>query len=837
MLLMDELDYMRLYPAKRRVHIPVNLDNKRKGAAIMLLTKNSVDSYALMNMPYMYNPNLYKSLYIDRNVTAMIDSGAILDDIDEEPVTEAMQHVVGPKKINIIIDCATGNNHDSILMRSVYTENRFLKWYNYFKAKDRDIPNKVTVAGYGEIKSLIRDNVGISLNDKNSGIMMNSYSTPEVIYIVTNSGYGPLKGKEGPNWEKYAENELITYVIMNCCKNCSRYLAGQVAAVLSGQFDAKKAKKCEDFGEVDDEGLATCYVIYQLYKEQGQRGIVRLCKSGDVSILAAYASKRFIERMKTNLNISESASFKDDSADLALKAEILDIVDNLSDKEREDIALHGVYNISDPDISKTIVKRNDDGKLIGFLDLHHFQTKPYDGYITIAVDPNHRGQGIGKQMVNQLLQSAPIPNIKRYIWHVDPVNEPSVNLAKACGFAKNGIIRHRPDLDIDEDEYEYVIPFAEAERIPTPYNVIMETADPDKRYICNEDYITDGQMITFFNGMDCDVITEAEKKYDTRLKRYLFNQRLKNNKMVALRYEEMKAMNPWITRTYLKLPMYKQLNLFIDLSYYHGLFMNNMKYKKDMALNMYWDFLNRLINDTSYKSQYKKMTIFIPVWGSAWGVETVEELTDYTKSINPISLIFRFLKKRHDELKKWGNKDIVFMGQNGYFKVNFSTFGLREISRFRRLITKVFNNEEISEEENDDGYGPKEDDVSSAAAITASLIDKIEKKTKIKIDNLVGDNRENQWRDESLDVLKPTGSQFTHLRIRSGQFDLPNPAATSRMLKIPDTGSETPEEQAIPYMTANTVMIISPSEDKAVEAFVKANISRNMIGKKGFYKP
>ena len=85
---------------------------------------------------------------------------------------------------------------------------------------------------------------------------------------------------------------------MNSCKNCGRYLAGQVAAVLSDQFSKSQAEKCEQFGEVEDEGLATCYVIYQLYKDQGRNGIVRLCKTGDASILATYASKRFINKIK-----------------------------------------------------------------------------------------------------------------------------------------------------------------------------------------------------------------------------------------------------------------------------------------------------------------------------------------------------------------------------------------------------------------------------------------------------------------------------------------------------------------------------------------------------------
>ena len=101
---------------------------------------------------------------------------------------------------------------------------------------------------------------------------------------------------------------------------------------------------------------------------------------------------------------------------------------------------------------------------------------------------------------------------------------------------------------------------------------------------------------------------------------------------------------------------------------------------------------------------------------------------------------------------------------------------------------------------------------------------------KQKMDNIVGDNNQNQHRDKKLDVLKPTGSQFNHLRIRSGDINLPNSGFMDKMGKHPD------DEETI-VDKKNTIMIISPSEDKTAEIFINAKIDKGIFGKKGFYKP
>lgn len=348
--------------------------------------------------------------------------------------------------------------------------------------------------------------------------------------------------------------------------------------------------------------------------------------------------------------------------------------------------------------------------------------------------------------------------------------------------------------------------------IPLPVRSINESMN-DNGYIFTEDYIMNEDFITFFNGMDDQVITEAEKKYDAKLKNYLFQQRMKNNKAVVMRYQEMKAMSPWIKKTYLKLPMYRGYNIFVDLSYYHGLFLKNLKLTNDNAINMYWDFINRILNDAEYKGIYNKITIFIPVYPGAWDVDNPEDLMNYRKSINPISLIVRMIRHNPGNLKAWGNKDILFVSPKGYFKINFTTFAQKDLAKFKQFIGKLATYDDIADDESEDGYGNKSVDTDSPAAITAKITDKIEKNTGIKLDDITGNG--------DMEKALPEKVQVDHLRIRTGKFNVP----TSKI-----KGDEITD--------SNTVIIFAPNDDATVEAVKNSALDLKFsFSDKGFYTP
>ena len=350
------------------------------------------------------------------------------------------------------------------------------------------------------------------------------------------------------------------------------------------------------------------------------------------------------------------------------------------------------------------------------------------------------------------------------------------------------------------------------DEIPLPVRTFTESMN-ENGYVFTDDYIMNEDFITFFNGMDDQIITEAEKKYDAKLKSYLFQQRMKNNKAVVMRYQEMKAMSPWIKKTYLKLPMYRGYNIFVDLSYYHGLFLKNLKLTNDNAINMYWDFINRILNDTEYKGIYNKITIFIPVYPGAWDVDNPEDLMNYRKSINPISLIVRMIRHNPGNLKAWGNKDILFVSPKGYFKINFTTFAQKDLAKFKQFIGKLATYDDIADDESEDGYGNKSVDTDSPAAITAKITDKIEKNTGIKLDDITGNG--------DMEKALPEKVQVDHLRIRTGKFNIP--ASKIKGDEITDS---------------NTVIIFAPNDDATVEAVKNSALDLKFsFSDKGFYTP
>lgn len=1252
MLFLEELDYMRLYGARRKLYVPIDPSNRKKGAAVMLLTKNSVDSYSLMNMPYIYNPKLYESLYIDRNVNAYIDSGAIIDEDpdDEAAVNEAIEEIpMHRKDIKVSVDCKTPSFNDLKLVKDVYNEKNFLKWYKFFRTPNRNICRDIKVEVYPNLATMAEYHQRDAL--KNNEVLKDSYSFDSTIVLVARSGYQPLEKKNG-NYKQYLLNELITFVCMKTSSKCDRFLANCIGTALSGQVSDRLDDEIQgDYLSTNNYAILTSYMIKRLYKEKGEKEVARLCKTGDYSVLSLYATRRLIKNIKAfgeatltaadrkalsdsdyglpskkkypmpdeshvrsairffnhvdsedeaelarnikkkikkfgmsvevgeknrfskyykesalleefddesknesaysyfsavlNENIEfnqeeilseaksdkanaanrnfrkspmwtvrmlasdikhsskrpkenvaqtgnydklhpwllgmvedakteerlqylradayngiltlkklaknlddyqhgrasryvnpkymdkiikkgmtvqkinshirwmrniyipainkraaqirkahheyallESTSFiknwlsennitdanslskwmkrnikysnmtklmspeelvnkksgcchdqvlfeltalralsykpkawfvyegtsdgkggethsyitftdkdgklywfenawsdmagihkvdneyeffldmhsngkwgnikkypeddisvfrgkpgmtlqdlvnaqfggnpVDESAGVSyrpdgLYKDIMQIVDKLSGEERNRIALNGNYEDS-PNVINRKIKRDENGNPIGFIDAYKFDSRPYEAQLVVALDPDHRGKGYMRNMVGDYINH-PIDgyrDINRFVWFVDPMNTPSVNLATHCGFKKTDTRRYRDDLGIYEDMYEYHMPFREStDKIPLPTKMIKESVH-ENGYIVTDDYMMSEDFITFFNGMDNQIISEAEKKYDNRLKKYLFKERLKNNKSVIMRYQEMKAMCPWIKYTFVKLGAYRRRNVFIDLSYYHAIFMNNMRFKKDAAVNMYWDFLNRLLNESEYKTWYKKITIFMPIWPEAWDVKSADELMDYRQSINPISMIIRMLRKNPSELKKWGNKDFLFMSPSGYFRVNFSTFDLKNLAKFRRFITKLVNNDPIDDDETEDGYRPTENqDADSTAVITANIIDKLETNAGIKIDDMTG-GVGNDFIPDDAEVIKPQLT-FNHLRVRAEKIKLPS-KYVERENKLKDKPK-------------NSVLILAPDGDKAAEVFNQNQFDVSMFDKRGFYAP
>ena len=212
--------------------------------------------------------------------------------------------------------------------------------------------------------------------------------------------------------------------------------------------------------------------------------------------------------------------------------------------------------------------------------------------------------------------------------------------------------------------------------------------------------------------------------------------------------------------------MYKRLNIFVDLSYYHSLFLKNNKFKLDRAVNFYFDFINRLINNKEIDEEYSKNTIFIPIDPGVWPVAINSDIWDFRKNLNPISIIFRLVRINPAVLKKaFGNRSVIFVGSRGYFTIDFNKFELKNLSRVKTNLRKLMSEDEpIVDDFETDDLGEDAENASdpiekskpkdSSKAIAVKVIDQIEKDTSIKVDDI-----------SAIDSVQNKANDLSHLKI------------------------------------------------------------------------
>ena len=244
--------------------------------------------------------------------------------------------------------------------------------------------------------------------------------------------------------------------------------------------------------------------------------------------------------------------------------------------------------------------------------------------------------------------------------------------------------------------------------------------------------INDESIISFFNKPE--YITEAikiNKKFDdTVLRKYLYKERIRTNRELTAMYADIKARNPWIKRTYPYINRYMGFNIYIDFSYYHSVFLKNNMIKNDKGVGVYWDIINRLLDTEEINKNYNKQTIIIPVNANSWNVSNPEDLFNFRVSINPISTIVRLLRSNPMELHKWDNKKILFVSNKGFFTLDFGTFSMANINRFKKFVRMLMNFEPIVYEDDDEDIN-----VDTKAVTINKALDNIEKSTGVQLSN------------------------------------------------------------------------------------------------------
>ena len=259
-----------------------------------------------------------------------------------------------------------------------------------------------------------------------------------------------------------------------------------------------------------------------------------------------------------------------------------------------------------------------------------------------------------------------------------------------------------------------------------PSRIINKDLDVDDVYnskvygnnpIMTESHFEDSENLFFFSEATPDNVL------DTRLRKILYKERLRNSKDVKLRLNRIKNECKYIKYTYPTIDKYKNKNIYVDNHIYNKIFTMSETYNRDKAIDLLYALFDRFINNPNYKG-YTKKTVLIPVNEWAGDIPTTS-LFEFSKSINPFSMIVRLFKKPKENLDKLAGMDFIFIGNNSWFKMKMEDLDMKNLNLFKTNILKIRNNDIVEDNVPED----KED-------IKTRLISKIEDLTGIEVNNV-----------------------------------------------------------------------------------------------------
>ena len=151
--------------------------------------------------------------------------------------------------------------------------------------------------------------------------------------------------------------------------------------------------------------------------------------------------------------------------------------------------------------------------------------------------------------------------------------------------------------EIEEEIYK--APFT-SEYLLTEYGSLVDKSGNE---FITEDYV--------------DTLLE-DGKYDTRLKRYLYEKRIRNSKEILVKYKVLKgALKGTPIKYYFpELKQYKRKSIYVDHTYYFDQFISNRDktIAIDTQVDMYFTFLTRMLTDKPYQKEgYTNFYSIIPV--------------------------------------------------------------------------------------------------------------------------------------------------------------------------------------------------------------------------------
>lgn len=287
-----------------------------------------------------------------------------------------------------------------------------------------------------------------------------------------------------------------------------------------------------------------------------------------------------------------------------------------------------------------------------------------------------------------------------------------------------------------------------------PSRIINKDLDVDDVYnskvygnnpIMTESHFEDSENLFFFSE------ATPEKVLDTRLRKILYKERLRSFKDVKLRVNRIKNECMYIKYTYPTIDKYKNKNIYIDNHIYNKIFTLSEAYNRDKAIDLLYALFDRFINNPNYKS-YTKKTILIPVNEWASDIPTTA-LFEFSKSINPFSMIVRLFKKPKENLDKLAGMDFIFIGNESWFRMKMEDLDMKNLNLFKTNILKIRNNDIV-----EDNVPEDKDDIKTR------LIGKIEDLTGIEVNNI---SRANTL-DDPLAQIKAQNTNEPKLIVAKG---------------------------------------------------------------------
>lgn len=223
---------------------------------------------------------------------------------------------------------------------------------------------------------------------------------------------------------------------------------------------------------------------------------------------------------------------------------------------------------------------------------------------------------------------------------------------------------------------------------------LLESTNNEDDVLFNDKFIKTDKVKLFYPDAVEDIIFREDygikQNYSTMFRRFLYTERIKNQKELLAKYDRAKSVVNWITKTYLNIELYRQKNVIVDWSYYTSVFQKNNFYTLDRGVDLYHHFITHLLQDKRFDT-YTRKTVIIKLEDIFENAADVKGKWDYRQDINIFSMIERYVRRKIEFWQDWEGIDFLIVADKGYFKVDFTDMDMSKLTILKRLINKLLN--------------------------------------------------------------------------------------------------------------------------------------------------